>query len=224
MTDRKRIARKKAGIPPGVVIAAFNEDQVSQLTGISKRQLRYWDSDGFFTPSLAYHDRSRVYSRLYSFRDLQSLRVLNRLRNEAHCSLPHLRDVKSKLAHLGEEMWAKTTLYVVKKRVVFVNPDTQNYEEVVSGQSVMHIMLKVVTADVVEAIKAMQRRGEQSIGKLEKRRGVVHNQLVIAGTRIPVRSIKAFHDAGYSVEQINKEYPTLTPADIHAAINHRSAA
>ena len=46
----------------------------------------------------------------------------------------------------------------------------------------------------------------------------MNNAVVIAGTRIPVNTIKRFSDHGYSVEQIIKEYPTLTEVDIKAAI------
>lgn len=206
------------------VVSAFTEDHVSRLTGISKRQLRYWDNDGFFVPSMAYEDRSRPYSRLYSFRDVVSLKVLNKLRNESKVSLPHLREVKDKLAHLGDDMWSKTTLYVLKKRVVFDNPETKAKEEVVSGQGVLQIPLKVVTGDMKEQVKELSRRDQTVIGKFDQRRGVAHNQLVIAGTRIPVRSVKAFADAGYSVAQIKREYPTLTDEDIRAAIKYDAAA
>lgn len=206
------------------VVSAFTEDHVSRLTGISKRQLRYWDNDGFFVPSMAYEDRSHPYSRLYSFRDVVSLKVLNELRNESKVSLPHLREVKDKLAHLGDDMWSKTTLYVLKKRVVFDNPETKAKEEVVSGQGVLQIPLKVVTGDMKEQVKELSRRDQTVIGKFDQRRGVAHNQLVIAGTRIPVRSVKAFADAGYSVAQIKREYPTLTDEDIRAAIKYDAAA
>src|SRR4051794_6182220 len=104
------------------VVAAFTEDQAAKLTGISVRQLRYWDRTGFFVPTLAYEDRRQPYSRLYSFRDLVCLKVVSALRNEASVSLPHLREVKEKLSHLGDDLWAKTVLYVLKRRVVFHNP------------------------------------------------------------------------------------------------------
>lgn len=206
------------------VIAAFTEDHVSRLTGISKRQLRSWDADRFFIPSMAYGDRSRPYSRLYSFRDVVSLKVLNELRNGSKVPLSHLKEVKEKLAHLGDDMWSKTTLYVLKKRVVFDNPETQEREEVVSGQGVLQIPLRVVTGNMQEQVKALSRRDEAVVGKFDQRRGVAHNQLVFAGTRIPVRSVKAFADAGYSVSQIKKEYPTLTEGDIRAAIDFDAAA
>jgi uncharacterized protein (DUF433 family) len=206
------------------VISAFTEDHVAKLTGVSKRQLRYWDRDNFFTPSLAYEDRSRPYSRLYSFRDVVCLKILNVLRNDVGVSLTHLKGVKERLAHLGDDLWSKTTLYVLKKKVVFDNPKTKAKEEIVSGQGVLQIPLKVVTGNMEEAVRALNHRDESVIGKFEKRRGFAHNQLVVAGTRIPVRSIKAFADAGYSASQIQTEYPSLTIDDIKAAIEYDIAA
>jgi len=212
------------GTDANVVVSAFTEDQTERLTGISKRQLRYWDHTGFFAPSLAYEDRRKAYSRLYSFRDVVSLKVLAALRNDSNVPLPHLREVKTKLAHLGDDMWSKTTLYVLNRRVVFDNPETDEREDVLSGQGVLQIPLQVVTGNMEMAVRALWRRQDSTIGKFEQKRGVAHNQVVIAGTRIPVRSVKAFADAGYSIEAIRREYPTLTDEDIRAAIDYDAAA
>jgi len=206
------------------VITAFTEDHVERLTGVSKRQLRYWAADGFFVPSVACNDSHKPYIRLYSFRDVVSLKVLNELRNKSKVSLPHLREVKEKLAHLGDDLWSCTTLYVLKKRVVFDNPETEAKEEVVSGQGVLEIPLRVITGDMQKEVKALSRRDASMIGKFDQRRTVAHNQLVFAGTRIPVKSVKAFADAGYTVSEIKQEYPTLTEEDIRAAIEHDAAA
>src|SRR5712671_650116 len=105
------------------VVSAFSEEQVQRLTGITAAQLRYWDRTRFFAPSLADENRRRPYSRVYSFRDVVCLKILNVLRNDSKVPLPHLREVKDKLAHLGDDLWAKTTLYILNKKVVFVNPD-----------------------------------------------------------------------------------------------------
>lgn len=43
----------------------------------------------------------------------------------------------------------------------------------------------------------------------------------IAGTRIPLKAILAFHQDGYSAEAIIRQYPSLTPEDIAAAIAWR---
>jgi uncharacterized protein (DUF433 family) len=47
---------------------------------------------------------------------------------------------------------------------------------------------------------------------------------VVAGTRITVKSIKAFSDAGYSIDQIREQYPVLTAEDIRAALSYRQRA
>ena len=47
---------------------------------------------------------------------------------------------------------------------------------------------------------------------------------MIAGTAIQVASIKAYADAGYTVQQIIEEYPTLTERDVEAALAHDAAA
>jgi uncharacterized protein (DUF433 family) len=207
-----------------VVLSAFTEDHVERLTGISRRQLRYWDRTEFFIPSLGYSDRRAPYSRLYSFRDLVCLKVINARRHESNVSLPQLREVKERLTHLGDDLWAKTTLYVLNKRVIFYNPETDNKEEVVTGQGILQIPLIVVSGDMETAVRALWRRDNETIGKIERNKGIAHNQAVIAGTRIPVKSVKAFADAGYSIDQIKKEYPTLTDEDIRAAIKFEAAA
>ena len=209
---------------PATIISAFTEDEVERLTGISRRQLRYWDRTNFFVPSLAHVDRSLPLSRLYSFRDLVSLKVLNALRNDAQVALGHLREVKSKLEHLGDRLWAATTLYVLNRKVVFDNPETQEREEIVSRQGVLQIPLKVVTGDMNKAVEQLRRRDDASVGRIKRDRAVAQNQPVISGTRITVRSIKAFYDAGFSVQQILTQYPTLTDADVEAAIRYEEAA
>ncbi len=205
-----------------VVVAAFTEEQATKLTGISKRQLRYWDHQGFFAPSLA-GDRSLPNSRLYSFRDLASLRVLNALRNESKVKLADLREVKEKLAHLGEDLWSKTTLYVLNRKVVFVNAETATREEVLSGQTVLGIPLQVISGDIKAAVTRLAERDASVVGRIEQHRNTLGNQRVIAGTRIPVSNIQAFSEAGYTPEQIAVEYPTLTTQDIVAAVESKAA-
>jgi uncharacterized protein (DUF433 family) len=200
------------------VIAAFSEGDVSRLTGISERQLGYWDTTGFFKPSVAGDDRRLSYSRVYSFRDVVCLQVLNALRNEAKVPLPHLREVKERLSHLGDDLWAKTTLYVLKRRVVFFNEETDRREEIVSGQGILQIPLQVVRSNMEQNVRALWTREPSDIGRIEQRRNVVGNRKVIAGTRIPVSAIQSFSDAGYTPEQIRQQYPTLADADIEAAL------
>jgi uncharacterized protein (DUF433 family) len=121
---------------------------------------------------------------------------------------------RPRLKCLGDDMWAKTTLFVLNRRVVFYNPDTASREDVLTGQGVLQIPLIVVSGDMENAVRALWQRDESTVGKIERQRNIAQNQAVIAGTRIPVRSVKAFAAAGYSIEQIKREYPTLTEQDI----------
>lgn len=207
-----------------VIVSAFTEDQVERLTGVSKRQLRYWDLDGFFAPALGNENRRLSYSRLYSFRDLVSLKVISALRNDSRVPMSELRRVKDRLSQFGDELWTKTTLYVHNKRVAFSNPESGILEEVVTGQGVLSIVIAAVAGDMQRAVEELKKRKEADIGKITQKKSFLSNRPVVAGTRIPVSSIKAFSDAGYTEDQILKEYPSITIEDIRAAIQHPAAA
>jgi uncharacterized protein (DUF433 family) len=202
------------------VIAAFTEEQVERLTGVSRQQLRYWDRTAFFRPALASDDRRDAYSRIYSFKDVASLRVLNVLRNQYSVPLQHLRKVAGELAHLSDSKWTTMTLFVLNKKVIFVERDTEKYREIVSKQYIIDMPLSVVISDTRRDVEALSDRSGDA-GRIERAKFVNHNALVIAGTRIPVAAIKEFAEDGYSVEQILKEYPTLTEKDVKAAIEHK---
>jgi len=204
------------------VISAFQESQVTRLTGISESQIRYWHRNGFFTGSFSFGDKPS--ERLYSFRDLVCLKVVNTLRNEANVSLQELRAVKETLAHLGDDLWAKTTLYVLNKHVIFDNPATNSREEVVSGQAVLQIPLKVVAGDMKRVVADAKKRSGDVVGSIERKRGMLHSRPMIAGTRVPVEAIKAFVDAGYSAEDILRQYPFLLKEDVEAAIGYDLAS
>ena len=87
----------------GSVIAAFSEDQVQGLTGLTKGRLRYWAKTGFFRPSYAEDNPRLAFSRFYSFKDVVALRTLEILRVQNGVPLQHLRKVADKLSHLKDE-------------------------------------------------------------------------------------------------------------------------
>jgi uncharacterized protein (DUF433 family) len=206
----------------GNVIAAFSEEQVERLTGLTKRRLRYWDNTNFFKPSLGDENRRVAYSRIYTFKDVATLRVIANLVNQYSVPLQHLRKVRDKLANMGEDRWTITTLYVWKQKVVFFEPGSEMPREIVSGQFMLQgIKLAQVVSDARKAVETLHARVPDSKGKLERNRAVAHNAWVVKGTRIPVKAIKDFREAGYSIEQIIAEYPDLTPQDVEAALTHR---
>lgn len=205
-----------------VVISAFSEDQAERLSGVSKSQLRYWDRTDFFKPAFANENRRVAFSRIYSFKDITSLRVLNILRNQYSVPLQHLRKVASELSGFSDAKWTAVEMFVFNRRVVFVEPGSRQHREIVSRQYVIGLPLNMVVLDTKRDIEHLQVRDDTSIGKVTRARYVSHNAWVVAGTRIPVATIKRFAEDGFSLEQIMQEYPTLTETDIKAAIEHES--
>jgi DNA-binding transcriptional MerR regulator len=57
----------------------FTSHQASRLTGATPRQLRYWDQIGLVRPTVQQTGGRSGVPRLYSFRDLISLRVVKSL-------------------------------------------------------------------------------------------------------------------------------------------------
>lgn len=204
----------------GNVIAAFSEEQVERITGLTKGRLRYWAKTDFFKPSFAEADLRLPYSRFYSFRDVVALRTLEMLRVQNGVPLQHLRKVAERLSHLSDRLWTETTLFVSNKKVAFVNPETGPRQEVVSGQYLLGIPLKRVIEDTSADIVKLNARPTNAIGKVSRTRSVIRNAWVLAGTRIPVAAVKRLSEDGYSTEQIIQEYPDLTPEDVEAALRH----
>ncbi len=203
------------------IVGAFSEEQVGRLTGLSVKQLRYWDRTGFYVPALADENRRAAYSRIYSFRDVVALKTLGILRKQHDVPLQHLRQVADKLAHIKAELWTSTKLYVLNRKVIFHEPGTHKPREVVSGQYVIGIPLSGVVNDAKRDVKKLAQRHD-GVGTVERSRHVAHNAWVVGGTRIPTAAIMRFHEAGYTVAQIIKEYPALTAKDVRAALKHES--
>jgi uncharacterized protein (DUF433 family)/DNA-binding transcriptional MerR regulator len=209
---------------PNSIVAAFSEEQAERLTGISKAQLRYWDRTSFYRPAYAEENRRLAFSRVFSFKDIIALRVLNVLRNQCNISLQHLRDVRDRLGHLSDDpsRWTKTRLFPLNGRVVWYEEGSELPQVITSGQYVVSVVLEEIVQDTQAAVRALYTpRDKTQIGLIERSRFIVHNAAVIAGTRIPVDAIKRFSEAGYSPEQILKEYPDITKEDVEAAIAYR---
>lgn len=208
----------------GNVIAAFSEEQVQRLTKLSKGRLRYWDNTGFFSPSYVEENRRLPFARFYSFKDVVALRTLEMLRVQNQVPLQHLRKVAETLAHLRDDLWTNTILWVLNKKVIFQEPGSRKPREVVSGQYVMGLPLRRVLTDTKKDVAAMQRRSNGDIGRVVKMRGINRNAPSIAGTRIRADSICRLAEDGFTIRQILAEYPDLKEADVHAVLHGNQAA
>lgn len=203
-------------------VAAFGAAHVIALTGLSQFQLREWDKAGFFPPEYAYENRRVAHGRVYSFRDLVGLRTLSVLSKQHRIGLPELKRVAAALNEWSDTPWSSLTLYVLNKEVHFHNPATGKVEGALSGQIAAPIPLENVMDDMRREADKLRERPAETVGSFEQHRYRLRNAVLVAGTRIPVSAIYNYMDAGYSAEQIIKEYPDLTPADIDAAMSQRS--
>ena len=201
-------------------LMAFSADQVSRLTGLSTWQLRHWATTDFFLPE--YRDETRRYfERVYSFRDVVGLRALAKLRKEHRVSLQELRRAGTWLGERFRDPWASLTLYVVNRKVVFDDPESGlRLSPGSPSQIALPIQLTKISEETAAAVKRLQRRAPDQVGKVARNRYLQHNAPVVAGTRVPTAAIWDFHEDGYDVDAIQREYPTLTKKDIQAAIRY----
>jgi uncharacterized protein (DUF433 family) len=198
-------------------LLAFTSEHVSRLTGLTLRQLVYWDRTGFFIPQLAAADRRRPFSRIYSFRDVVGLRALAELRNRHRVPLQRVR---SWLAEHHETPWSGLTLYVGGQRVYFDDPRSSTRQAArVPGQTVLPFEMQRVASQIEDAAAELRQRPCEQVGKITRHRYIAHNADVLAGTRIPTSAVWNFHRAGFTAAGILREYPQLTEADIRAAID-----
>lgn len=202
-------------------IRAFNADQVCNLTGLSKRQLAYWDKTGFFIPEVESRRRG-PYSRLYSFRDVVGLRTIAQLHGRV--SLQSLRIIGRWLRDHYARPWDSLRFYTAGRVVLVEGPDDEGIVLARDGaQATFDVQLRQVTGDMQRAVRRLRERHPRDVGRVAQHRYVAHNRPVLAGTRVPVAAVSDFHRAGYGVDQIIEEFPSLTLADVEAAIDFHEA-
>jgi uncharacterized protein (DUF433 family) len=99
-----------------------------------------------------------------------------------------------------------------------------SWEDWRNGQLVLDdtVPLQRVTAELADAVSA-ERAGRRVPGTVERRRGVLGGAAVVAGTRVPVITLRALHRAGWTAARIVESYPAVTDADVEAAVSGGAA-
>src|SRR5690348_14440076 len=130
-------------------LAAFTAEHVCRLTGVSARQLGYWDSTDFFSPELLEGYRRRAFGRIYSFRDVVGLRTIAILRNEHRVPLQELRRVGEWLSARIDRPWSSLQFALKGRRVVFLDPGSSAIVEPRgAGQEVLPIALEPIANEM----------------------------------------------------------------------------
>jgi DNA-binding transcriptional MerR regulator/uncharacterized protein (DUF433 family) len=199
-------------------ILAFTSPQVQRLTGLTARRLVYWDETGVYHPTYKDERAYRAYRRIYTFRDVVSLRTLVALRDRFGISLDELRKTGEHLMQFTDDPWTKR-FWVENGRVYFHLSELSEHPIDRHGQTT-YLDLGPIWDEVERETAGWTERDPGDIGQLSRHRHVQHNQWVIKGTRIPTSAVWSFHAAGYDTAGIIEQYPTLHAADVVAAIAH----
>jgi len=134
------------------MINAFNSAEVSEIIGITHRQLAYWDLTGLLKPSVR-SASGRGSRRLYSIRDMIELKIIMRLLNHSlslqrvRSSIRFIRALPEPLSDLviltdGE------TIYLYKAKDIVLDTLKQ-------GQIVLRIVVEDLIAEVEKGVDEM---------------------------------------------------------------------
>lgn len=193
---------------------AVPRDVATRIAGLTERQLDYWASTGLIEPVVDRRVSTGRRVRLYGFVDLLSLLVVAELKRR-RVSLQHIRSI---VRHLRERGYGRPlselAFATVGREVYFMHEDGSWEGDLSPDQVVIH---EVLNLEPLRArITAGVRRDAKLAGRVERRRGAMGGKPVLAGTRVPVDTVRRYLDAGRTVEQILESFPALTASDVEA--------
>jgi uncharacterized protein (DUF433 family) len=196
------------------ITRAFTADRVRELTGLTKRQIQYWDEQDFIRPSLTSR-QGRGRRRLYSFRDVVALRTAAEIRSQV--SLQLIRKVDAYLRQLDyEHPLAEIAFEIVGDDLFFEEAGAVRHARR-PQQTIFRITVPFAHL-VTDLERRIAKLDERPVGVLERRQRTLGGKLLIAGTRIPVAAIQRMHDDGASDAAILKQFPDLERRDVRAAL------
>jgi uncharacterized protein (DUF433 family) len=195
----------------------FTAAQAAKLANVSQQQLAAWRTRGILRPS---YDGEFGETRIYSFREVVALKVLGVLRGRYGVTPSELARVAAWLQCHHDEEWPGLRLLIADKRVLFTPAESEGGDGV---EACARVDVGEIAAEVESAFNSLRVRTGEQIGKISRHPKILRNTPVLAGTRIPTSAIKNFSDAGYSASEIVREYPTLTEADVEAALRYEAS-
>jgi uncharacterized protein (DUF433 family) len=203
------------------VLMAFTAQQIARLARISERQLRYWEQTNVFHPTYIERRDKGPFRKIYSYRDVVTLRTLARLRQEHNVSLQELRSVNAYIRGSSDAPWTDLAIRAYGNHIVFRDPVTGEWMSANPlGQLMWELELGEVGEESEREARKLMTRSEEHFGLITRNRYIMSNRWVIAGTRIPVEAIVSLHDAGMTHVEIIEQYPSLVSEDIDAALSH----
>lgn len=192
-------------------------EQAARIAGISTRQVDYWTGHGLVSPSVDRRLTPGRAIRMFSFGELMALCVAAQLRTRG-VSLQHIRAITARVKSsdgysqpLTELRWATEA-----NRLYFQHPDGEWEGAERPRQVVIHEVLDL--EDLRVRIRESAQRSSDDVGRIERRRGTKGSKEVVAGTRVPVETVRRYLLAGKSPQEVVGSFPALEIADVEAIV------
>lgn len=196
-------------------------DQAAAIAGLSSRKVDYWSSTGLVQPSVDTRLTPHRPIRLFSFVELMSLMVAAELR-ERGISLQHIRSIVGHLRAHGFDQPLSQLGFATEGSKVYIQHADGTWDSAAKpGQGVLHQVIDL--EPLRRRIRQAGARDANTVGKVERRRGALGSKEVIAGTRVPVETVRRYLQAGRSVKDVVKAFPVLQSADVAAVRDSASA-
>ncbi len=182
----------------------YNTRVVSKITGLSVRQIDYWDRTHFIKPSVS--EASGYGSvRLYSFKDLVQLKVaktlmdkgvsLQKIRKALNYLKKNMPEIKKPLAELKFLTDSDTIFVLTKDKKVII--DTLR-----SGQLIFSIALGEIVEDLKGQIVDLQKEKKYEVMVKGKRYPVIlHTDTEDGGFWVECHSLPGCASQGDTVEE-----------------------
>ena len=136
----------------------FTSQEVIQLTGITARQLQWWDERGIVVPARQGH------RRIYSFEDLMEVAVICELRSKGF-SLQRMRKVirflqKEFSKRIAETVTASSSYHLLTDgRTLYLETSPQQIVDILKNSR--QPMFAICLSDTVRQVKAVIRGGKR---------------------------------------------------------------
>ncbi|MBI4826100.1 MAG: MerR family transcriptional regulator [Nitrospirae bacterium] len=182
----------------------FNSKTVSKITGLSFRQVDYWDRTHFIKPSVS--EASGYGSvRLYSFNDLIQLKVAKTLMDKG-ISLQQIRKaviyLKKNMPEIIKPLLELRFLTDGETIFVITNDKKEIIDTLKSGQLVFSIALGEIVEELKGEVVDLQKEKKYSVFVKGKKYGVVlHPDTEDGGYWIECPSLPGCASQGETIEE-----------------------
>jgi DNA-binding transcriptional MerR regulator len=203
-------------------LLAIPRERAAALSGLSVRQIGYWDRTGLLHPAVDARLTPHRPIRLYGFNELMSLLVIAELRRRG-VSLQHVRRIVALLRDRGYTQPLTQVRYATGPSGIYVQHEDGSWvTDIALDQLVIHEVLDL--EPLVARVRSLSERDPDTVGRIDRRRATLGSKPLVAGTRIPVATIRRFLEHGATVAEVLEAYPILVEQDVEAVQRELSVA